>query len=179
MNTVSSADYFHVASQTVYRNDNGTGGQTTTMAYTWQGSTAQPASVTVTLPAVTTAQNGPNTATSTTTVFDTYGRAVWSKDAAGFLSYTEYDVVTGGVTKTITDVEDGETGDFTGLPSGWSTLAGGGLHLVTTSEVDNQGRATKVTHPDGREDGGGGDGGHAAIECGARASSTHALTSRA
>src|SRR5262249_39052708 len=65
--TAGGQDFFVVASATVYRNDDGTGGQPTSMSYTWQGSTAQPASITTTLPTVTTAQNGPNTATSTVT----------------------------------------------------------------------------------------------------------------
>ena len=150
--TVGSQDYFVPAGSTVYRNDNGTGGETTTASYTWQGSTAQPASVTVTRPAVTTAQNGPNAATTTTTVFDTYGRAIWAKDGAGFLTYTAYDTTSGAVTKRIADVDTTQTSTFASLPSGWSTPSGAGLHLTTTYEVDGLGRATKTTHPNGRID---------------------------
>ena len=152
MRTVGSVDLFFPAASTVYRNDNGTGGQTTTATYTWQGSTATPASVTTTLPAVGTAQNGPNSATSMTAAYDGYGRPIWQKDQGGFLTYTEYDVVTGGVTKQITDVDHTATSDFANLPSGWTTPSGGGLHLITTLEVDDQGRPTKVTHPNGRID---------------------------
>src|SRR5262249_13042917 len=39
--------------------------------------------------------------------------------------------------------------DFTGLPTGWTTPTGGGLHLVTTMEVDSLGRTTKLTDPAG------------------------------
>lgn len=38
------------------------------------------------------------------------------------------------------------------IPSGWSTPGDGGLHLKSTFEVDRQGRATKITHPNGRVD---------------------------
>ncbi|MFO0847175.1 MAG: RHS repeat-associated core domain-containing protein [Gemmataceae bacterium] len=140
-----------VASETRYRNDDGTGGQTTTYSYTWQGSTAAEASVTTTLPTVTTGQNGPGAATSTTTVYDAYGRPIWTKNADGFLTYTAYDPATGAATKSITDVNTTQTSTFSGLPSGWSTPTGGGLHLTTTYEVDNLGRATKVTDPAGHE----------------------------
>jgi RHS repeat-associated protein len=142
------AFYFPAAS-TVYRNDDGTGGQTTTTTYTWQGSTAMPTSVTVTQPAVTTAENGPNSATSTVTVFDPFGRPEWAKDPAGFLTYTAYDTPTGAVVKAIADVNTAYTGDFADLPSGWATPTGGGLHLVTTAAVDALGRATAETDPDG------------------------------
>ncbi len=43
------------------------------------------------------------------------------------------------------------TGDFNapGLPSGWATPSGGGLHVVTTHEVDRLARITKATDPNG------------------------------
>jgi RHS repeat-associated protein len=148
--TANSQDFFFVASSTVYRNDNGTGGQTTTTSYTWQGTTAQPESVTTTLPTVTTAQNGSNSATSVTTVFDEFDRPVWSKDQAGSITYTQYDTITGAVVKTIADVDTDLTGDFTALPSGWSSPSG--LHLITAYEVDALGRVTKSTSPEGRVD---------------------------
>lgn len=141
------------AASTVYRNYDGTGAQTTTTSYTWQGSTAQPASITTTLPTVTTAQNGSNSATSATTVFDSFGRPIWSMDADGFLAYTEYDDATGAVVKTIQDVNSSGSG-FSNKPTGWTTPSGGGLHLVTSYEVDSQGapprsrtRTAKSTTP--------------------------------
>ncbi|MBX9582155.1 MAG: hypothetical protein K2X87_17765 [Gemmataceae bacterium] len=147
--TAGGVGFFFPAAGTAYRNDNGTGGQTTTTTYTWQGSTARPASATATLPAVTAAQNGPGTATSGTTVLDAWGRPVWAKDAGGFLHYTEYDPATGAVTKTIADVNTLGSG-FTGLPAGWTTPAGGGKHLTAAAEVDALGRTTKATSPAGR-----------------------------
>jgi RHS repeat-associated protein len=145
----SPAGTFVQATSTAYRNDGGSGAETTTMSYTWQGSTAMPASVTTTLPTVTTAENGPNTATSLVTVYDSFGRPEWTKDAGGFLTYTAYDNLTGAVVKQITDVNTADTGDFADLPSGWATPAGGGLELVTSYEVDGFGRATKETDPNG------------------------------
>jgi YD repeat-containing protein len=82
-------------------------------------------------------------------VFDSYGRPVWLKDAGGFLHYTEYDLATGAVTKTITDVDTTRTTDFQNLPAGWVTPSGGGLHLLLRVEVDGLDRATKVTEPNG------------------------------
>lgn len=148
--TANSQTRYHVASTTQYRNDNGTGGQTTSYAYTWNGSTAQVASVTTTLPTVTTTQNGPNSAATNVVVFDAVGRLIWAKDAAGVLSYTAYDAQTGAVTKIIADVNTANTSDFANLPSGWSTPSGAGLHLISTFEVDALGRATKATDPLGQ-----------------------------
>ncbi|MDY3557370.1 hypothetical protein R5W24_006560, partial [Gemmata sp. JC717] len=152
LNTVGGMNFFHLASETVYRNDNGTGGQTTSYSYTFRSGTNDIAATTVTLPAVTTAQNGSNSATTVTTVNDAFGRPVWQKDQAGFLTYTAYDPATGAVVKTITDADTTQTGTFASLPSGWATPSGGGLHLTTRYEVDALGRATKVTAPNGRVD---------------------------
>ncbi len=151
-NTAGGVDFFNLASDTVYRNDDGTGGQITTYAYTYVSGTNQVASATTTLPAVTTAQNGSNAATAVAVVYDSYGRPVWTKDAGGFLTYAEYDTATGAAVKTIEDVDTTQTGTFAGLPSGWATPTGGGLHRTTTAEVDALGRPTKVTHPGGRVD---------------------------
>src|SRR5205814_1897559 len=104
-------DLYFVALQTRYRDDDGTGAQTRTTGYTWQGVTAQPASVTVTLPSVSAAQNGPGTAASTTAVYDAFGRATWSRDPDGFLTYTQYDPTTGAVVKHIADVDTTRTAD--------------------------------------------------------------------
>ncbi|MEM1026511.1 MAG: LamG-like jellyroll fold domain-containing protein [Planctomycetota bacterium] len=140
------------ASSTVYRNDDGTGAQTTLQSYTWFSGTVQPETVTTTLPAVTTAQNGSGVANSVTAVFDADGRLIWQQDADGFLHYTEYDHETGAITKSIVDVDTTQTSDFTDLPTGLATPTGGGLHLVNTYEVDGLGRVTKATDPNGNID---------------------------
>jgi RHS repeat-associated protein len=137
-----------VATSTVYRNSDGTGAETTSYSYTWFSGTAQAQSVAVSRPVVSSSQNGPGSADVTTTYNDTYGRPIWSQDPDGFLTYTAYDV-SGAATKSIADVDTTRTGDFSNLPSGWSTPSGGGLHLIWSTEVDNLGRATKVTDPAG------------------------------
>ncbi|OWK35000.1 Alkaline phosphatase [Fimbriiglobus ruber] len=140
---------FVPTASTQYRNTNGTGGETTTAAYTWQGSTAQPATVATTLPTVTSGENGPGTAATTTTVYNQYNQPVWQMDAGGFITYTAYDNATGAVVKTIQDVNTADTGDFTNLPSGWTTPSGGGLELITTYQVDALGRTIEETDPNG------------------------------
>jgi RHS repeat-associated protein len=147
--TVGSKSVYPVADVTVYRNDNGTGGQTTSASYTWNTGSYRPASATVTLPAVTTGENGPGTATSYTVVYDAYGRVAWMKDAGGFLTYLAYDDLTGAMTKRIDDVDTTRTSTFTHLPTGWTTPTGGGLHLTTNYQVDLLGRTTKETSPAG------------------------------
>ena len=47
--------------------------------------------------------------------------------------------------KSIADVNTADTGEFTDLPSGWSTPTGGGLNLVTTYQVDGLGPAPPRT----------------------------------
>jgi|GEM_PF-6501179 len=147
--TVNGATDTPVATDTVYRNADGTGAQTTSYAYTWYSGTTQEQSVTTTLPVVTTAENGSGTANTNTTVYDTFGRVVWTKDESGYINYTVYDPLTGAVTETITDVNTLLTGEYTNLPTGWSTPTGGGLNLITTYQVDAFGRVTKETAPNG------------------------------
>ena len=103
---------YPVASTTMYRNDNGTGAQTTNYAYTWSSGTLEAESVTVTYPTITTAQNGSNSAVSEMVVIDELGRPVWTKDAAGYINYMAYDLATGAVIKTIADVDTTQTGTF-------------------------------------------------------------------
>ncbi|MCE9554457.1 MAG: autotransporter-associated beta strand repeat-containing protein [Planctomycetes bacterium] len=147
--TVGDTTIFVLAKSTVYRNDDGTGGQTTSYDYTWFADTTQLESTTVTLPVISAAQNGPNVADESTTVNDTYGRVIWTKDADGFLTYFEYDQATGAVTMMIQDVETDPPAYYPTLPSGWATPAGGGLNLITSYAVDSLGRTTKMTDPNG------------------------------
>jgi len=120
---------YPVANTTQYRATNGTGGQTSSYAYTWFSGTVQPESVTGTLPTVTTAQNGSNSANTSVTVSDARGRTIWAKDEAGYINNYQYDDVTGGTTKTIRDVDTTQTGTFSNLPSGWSTPSAGPAHI--------------------------------------------------
>jgi RHS repeat-associated protein len=146
--TSGGTTIYLAADDTQYRNTDGTGGQTVRYGYAW-GTGFGPQSVTVTQPAVTTSENGSGTVAAVTTVFDSYGNAVWFKDADGYLHYRAYDIPTGAVTKSIEDVDTTQTSTFTGLPTGWSTPTGGGLHLTTTGEVDALGRTTAYTDPNG------------------------------
>ena len=87
---------------------------------------------------------------ATYTVNDRYGRTIWTKDAGGFLNYTAYDPGTGAVVKTISDVDTSgppHSNDYTALPIGWCTPSGGGLHQITTMDVDSLGRTTKLIDP--------------------------------
>jgi RHS repeat-associated protein len=143
-----------LATRTTYPNTTTAGGQTTSYDYTFtvafaQGWTTQIVSQRTTLPVVSTAQNGPGTAVVVEQVFDAAGREIWSRDGDGFLRYTQYDPGTAAVVKTIVDVNTARTGEFQGLPAGWGTRAGGGLHLVTAFEADRLGRTVKATAPNG------------------------------
>jgi RHS repeat-associated protein len=142
--TAGSVTTYVIAGETVFRNDNGTGGQTTSHVYTWRPGTSQVESITTTLPTVTTGQNGPGSATTLVTFFDEYGRAVWSKDGDGFITGVEYDPSTGAVVRVVRDVQTTWTPD---APAGWVTPVGGGLHLTTEYQVDDLGRITRVADP--------------------------------
>jgi hypothetical protein len=133
----------------VYHNADGTGAETTSYAYTWFSNTVGEQSVTITAPVISAAENGPGTADVSTVFVDSYGHPVWYKDPDGFIAYAAYDLATGTVLTTIDDVNTSLTGEFTGLPSGWSTPAGGGLNLVTSYQVDRLGRDTSRTDPNG------------------------------
>jgi YD repeat-containing protein len=138
-----------VATDTVYRNSDGTGAETTSFAYTWQAGTAHVLSEMDTAPVISAAQNGPGLADESTTYFDSLGNAQWVKDADGFIHYQAVDPLTGAALTTIVDVNTADSGEFVNLPSGWSTPTGGGLNLVTQDQVDALGRAVKEISPTG------------------------------
>ncbi len=141
---------YHLAAESVFRYADGTGAQTTTYAYDWLTGTHHAHTVTTTLPAVTTARNGPGSAVSVTWVVNTDGRMTWLKDAAGFLTHYQYDPASGGMTLAVSDVNATVPYEYSGLPAGWSTPAGGGLHQLSRFEVDAFARGTKATDPRGR-----------------------------
>ena len=154
--TVSGVTVHQIATNTVYGLDTGSNPgftdrdpRTTSFAYTWFSGTNRIESVTVTEPTVTSGQNGPGTADTSTVFYDIHGRVIWTKDQAGFLSYTAYDTISGAVVKRITDVDTSQTSDFASLPSGWSTPSGGGLHLIDTFQVDMIGRTVQWIDPKG------------------------------
>lgn len=102
---------------------------------------------TITDPPIPTGQNGPGTSDTITEVFDKLGNMIWQKDGGGYISYNQYDPLTGALVKHIDDVDTTKSSDFLNLPSGWNTPAGGGAELITSYEFDNLGRTTKVIDP--------------------------------
>ncbi|MFN5626819.1 MAG: RHS repeat-associated core domain-containing protein, partial [Planctomyces sp.] len=116
----------------------------TTFAYTWYTGTYQVKQKTITLPVISTAQNGSGTAATRKEYFDEFGNLIWQMDERGFITRTKYDVATGAITQQIQDVD---TSVETGAPSGWTTPSGGGLNLITDFENDTQGRMTQSLGP--------------------------------
>jgi RHS repeat-associated protein len=138
-----------LASRKTYPSESTSVWQETSYSYAFASGTTRILAQQTTLPVITSSQNGSGVADVTSEVFDESGRVIWSKDGDGFLTYTAYDAGTGAVVKTITDVDTSRTSEFQSLPTGWSTRAGGGLHLVTAFEADYLGRTTKTTDPRG------------------------------
>ena len=128
---------------------------TTSYAYTWydNDTSVQMRSEVVTNPIVIAGNNGSGDPTSETTWFDKQGRPFWSRDAAGYLSYTEYDVITGAVTRSVADVDTDTivppTTDFGDMPIERGAGLPAALHLETLYEADALGRTVKVTEPNG------------------------------
>jgi RHS repeat-associated protein len=147
--TANGSTVHPLATDTVYRNTDGTGAETTSYSYTYFAGTVQTQSRTTTLPVISAAQNGPGVADQSVTVYDSYGRDVWDMNADGYINYTAYDPATGAMVESITDVNAANTSDFSNLPGGWSTPAGGGLNLVTSYQVDSLGRTVAQTDPNG------------------------------
>ncbi len=83
---------YNIASDTVYRNDDGTGAETTSYSYTYLSNagnlTNQIGTEAETLPTVLTTQNGSGTASVITAVFNLQNQLVWSKDANGVIITT-------------------------------------------------------------------------------------------
>src|SRR5262249_30178901 len=106
LHTANGLSVSPVASDSVYRNIDGTGEEKTTYGYSWFTipGTIQVQSQTVTLPTIPTTENGPGTPDIETTFFDSDGRPIWHKDGGSFLTYTAYDTATGAVVKSIDDV---------------------------------------------------------------------------
>jgi RHS repeat-associated protein len=129
---------------TVYRFGGGFGAQTTKYAYEWHSGGVNPVTqqvyeLTVTLPAVTTTQNGPGTPSTRRTRFDHYGRVVYTQDEGGYVHAVVNDLVTGAVTTTVGD---------TAAPDGWpAPPLGVRANQTDQYEVDALGRTTKATDP--------------------------------
>ena len=135
---------YPVSKETTYTNDDSTGAVVTEYSRTYHSGTVQIDQKTTTLPAIPTSQNGSGTANSFVEVYDADGYLTWRKDERGFITRFKYDIVTGATTQRIDDVD---TTQVTDEPTGWTTPTGGGLHLVTDYESDDQGRITQELGP--------------------------------
>ncbi|MEP3896377.1 MAG: RHS repeat-associated core domain-containing protein [Rhodopirellula bahusiensis] len=142
--TAGDATIYPISKETRYRDDAGTETLETTYAYDWHTGSVQVKQRTVTLPVVSTAQNGPGTATTQKQVFDERGNLTWTMDGRGFITHMSYDQVLGSMLQR---TKDADTSLLSGVPSGWSTPSGGGKHLVTDYEIDSQGRTTQQLGP--------------------------------
>ena len=140
-----------VATSTLFRNSDQSGPETTTWTYGFASGTLNIASETETDPVVSSGENGSDVAPVTTTYYDSFGNATWIEDPDGYLAYVLYDPATGVPLESIQDVDTSVTGDFSNLPSGWTTPSGGGANLVTSYQIDGFGRTTEETDPNGNE----------------------------
>jgi hypothetical protein len=140
---------YPVNSATSFANIDQSGARTTSYAYSWVGDTGRISRMITNLPAISGSHNGPGTADKTATYYDAYGRISWTQDGDGYLNYSTYDDSTGAVTKQILGVDTSQSSDFTGKPTDFPNAVIDGPHIKTVIDVDNQGRATKVTDPDG------------------------------
>jgi hypothetical protein len=115
----------------------------TSYSYLWYASTNRVQQRTTTLPVIPASQNGSGVAATTGDYYDSYGNLTWHQDERGFLTNTSYDIPTGAVSEEIADVNTA----LVPSPPGWTTPAGGGLHLVTDYQFDSQGRTTQSLGP--------------------------------
>ncbi len=99
----------------------------------------------VTQPAITTGNNGSNSALSATQYYTVDGRPSYTKARDGILSYRAY--TNGQVT---TSIEDADTSILSDEPGGLSST-GTPFHRVTTYTYDAQGRPDLTTAPDGQK----------------------------
>ena len=111
-----------VATETVYRNDDATGGITTSYAYEWFSGTLQMSKRTTTMPVVSTGENGSGVAAQKIEEYDVQGYLIKSTDAVGTVTVYQYDKVKGAL---IQKIEDQGTGY---------------LNLQTDYELDDRGR---------------------------------------
>jgi RHS repeat-associated protein len=141
--TVSGQTTYPIATETIYQASGGGSPAVTQYAYEWYSGTLQMQQMTTTWPTITTGQNGSGTASSRTSVYDIYGNVTWVQDERGFLTNYTNDTVTGAVLEQIQDVDT----SILPAPNGWTTPAGGGLHLITDYQIDVFGRQTQSLGP--------------------------------
>ena len=133
---------------TLYRNTDGTGGQTTSYAYTWFSGTIQPESVTTTLPTVTTAQNGPNSANRQSSCRTSAAGRSGRRTPAGSSLHRVTTTRPAGRPRIIETWTPPRPPRSPTCPPGWSTPSGGGLHLTTTYRTRRPGHGDEDDGPE-------------------------------
>ena len=145
-----------IASETSYRNDNGTGAITTSYAYTWQGSTFQIDTLTTTLPVVGTGENGTGATYTTELHYDASGFLVKSVDERGHVTTYTYDQARGGMTQMVRDQGTGKlnlTTDYQLDDRGRTIRELGPVHSVDISGTSTSIRTARWTYYKDEEDG--------------------------
>ncbi|MBX9677780.1 MAG: hypothetical protein K2X38_03370 [Gemmataceae bacterium] len=136
---------YFISYEIVYPSDVDPGQQQiTTYAYEFYAGTCALKQRTTTYPVVPLEQNGSGVAAFKKEYYDEYGNLTWQMDERGFLTRTSFDIATKAVTQVIRDVDTALVSD---APPGWVTPAGGGLHLISDYEHDDEGRTTQVLGP--------------------------------
>jgi RHS repeat-associated protein len=141
--TVGNRTIYPIEMEIVYQNDAGTSTAETTYEYSYYPGTFQPQQKTTFWPINSSSQNGSGSSNSRTMLYDVYGNTTWLRNERGFLTNYTYDPITGGLIQQIDDVNTATLP----APNGWTTPAGGGLHLITDYEVDYLGRTTQSLGP--------------------------------
>ncbi len=95
------------------------------------------------LPIVPVSENGDGLQYEVITEYNTDGSPTWQKSALGYIAHWQYRA-DGVLVRRIYDVN---TSLGEGAPTGWVTLAGGGLNLVTDYESDPEGRVLRELGP--------------------------------
>ncbi len=99
----------------------------------------------VTLPAVSTAHNGPGTSVSSYLFQLQDGRVQYTKTADGIVNYTDYDSLTGLIEEVVQDVDTGLTAYDPPTEAGTTfDSSGDELHQATEFTYDDQGRSDTV-----------------------------------
>ena len=121
-------------------------GRNTKWTYTFGSLHFGPDTIKVEKPEIDGTQNGPGGGVrdTTETVLEAYGRPQWVKDGVGAIHYTQYDDATGTPIQKIVDVD---TSLISGEPGTWSSS---GTHEITEYDIDNLGRVTMTTLPEGQ-----------------------------
>lgn len=151
--TVNGFDIYMPKTVTVFR-DAVEGGPssnpaTTTYEWQWHSGLAAPLQKLTRLPIVPLEENGPGGGyTIVIERYDTFGNSTWLRDEAGVLRYSVWDRLAGALVRRIEDVNIARMDPAVVPSGGWTTPAGGGLHLISDFQNDSQGRWTLELGPE-------------------------------